>query len=84
MTIQPDVQLDLAALARWARDRRWLSAATLRRRFGVPADEAARLIGELVAARVLHPWPEGGVYRVRYPIQRRRHKLANQIRNGYT
>lgn len=51
----------------WARQHRRLSAGTIRRRFMVDRAEAERLIQELLAARVLHPKPEGESYRVRYP-----------------
>lgn len=60
---------------RWARDRRWLSAATVRRRLHADEEEAECIIQGLVLAGVLHPQPEGAVYRVRYP----RPKSANPI-----
>ena len=62
MTTEPD-----AALIRWARNRRWLSATTLRRRLDMDRDEAERTIRALVLAGALYPEPEGAVYRVRYP-----------------
>lgn len=78
MTLQPDAQgstLKLDILIVWARDRRWLSATTVRRRLHVDGGEAERIIQDLVLAGALHPRPEGTVYRVRYP----RPRSANHI-----
>ena len=54
----------------WARDHRWLSATTVRRRLHVDKEGAAAIIQGLVLAGALHPQPKGTVYRVRYPRPR--------------
>ena len=73
MTLQPDVQSafwNLGTLIAWARNHRWLSATTVRRRLHVDRDEAEHIIQALVLAGALYPRPEGAVYRVRYPRPR--------------
>ena len=59
----------------WARNHRWLSATTVRRRLHVDKEEADAIIQGLILAHALHPQPEGTVYRVRYP----RPRSANPI-----
>ena len=69
---------------RWARDRRWLSAATVRRRLRADKEEAESIIQGLVLARVLHPRPEGTVYRVRYPRRTRLEPWLNPKPQDHT
>lgn len=78
------LQVVTREIVAWARNHRWLSATTVRRRLHVDKEEAEAIIQDLLMVGALHPQPEGTVYRVRYPRWYREQPWLNPKSQDYT